>query len=457
MLGFTGNRQWVYAKHIAGTFQRVHRVSGLLLQAFLVLTPWIHFRGMPLVRLDLPARRLYLLGEVFTASEGFTIALMGITAAFGLFFFTALFGRLWCGYLCPQTVFLEEWVRPIEHLLEGDRAQRLRRDAGPWNFDRLWRRGVKFSLFAGLALFVGMAVMQWFAGAPQIWVGDAGPVDYGMVGIIGAGLFLDWAWFREQLCSYLCPYARFQSALVDQDSLIIRYDRARGEPRGKGKEAATAGHCIDCNKCVDVCPAGIDIRNGFQLECISCARCIDACETVMPKLGHPSLVQYGAMAQDEGKPVHIVRKRTVVYAVLLTALVSGITWRVFHHEHIELQVNRAPGSLFATDPDGGIRNTFLVHVTNRDAAASHHYAVAIHGLPGARTVMPPLELGPLESRTVPLVVVAPADTVRRTAEFQVEVLSEVGSATVDASFKAPPKGHVEHEEKREEHHEDKEH
>lgn len=439
MLGFTGNREWVYAKAIAGTWQRVHRVSGLLLQAFLVLVPWVTIKGLPAVRIDLPGRKLYLLGEVFTASEGFTIALLAITAAFLLFFFTALFGRLWCGYVCPQTVFLEEWVRPIEHLVEGDRAVRLRRDAQGWTFDKAWRRVVKFSAFAALALFVGMAVLQWFAGARQLWTGQAGPVDYAMVGVIGFGLFLDWAWFREQLCSYLCPYARFQGALVDQDSLIIRYDRARGEPRGKGKEAAKAGHCIDCNKCVEVCPAGIDIRNGFQLECISCARCIDACETVMPKLGHPSLVQYGAMAHDEGKSVRVIRPRTLVYSVLLTVLVSGIAWRVSHHARIELQVNRAPGSLFATDADGSIRNTFLVHVTNRDPVNTHHYTITTQGIDGASVVAPPLDLGPLEARTVPLVVTTPPGVADRTIPFQVRVASEDADAQVAATFKAPPK------------------
>ncbi|MCA9556879.1 MAG: 4Fe-4S dicluster domain-containing protein, partial [Myxococcales bacterium] len=176
---------------------------------------------------------------------------------------------------------------------------------------------------------------SWFAGPRALWTGQAGPVDYSMVGVIGAGLFLDWAWFREQLCSYLCPYARFQGALVDHDSLIISYDATRGEPRAKGKASAQAGHCIECNKCVDVCPAGIDIRDGFQLECISCARCIDACETVMPKLGHPSLVRYSTMAADEGGKTRVVRGRTIVYAALLTVLTVGIGYRLWSHNPIE--------------------------------------------------------------------------------------------------------------------------
>ena len=159
----------------------------------------------------------------------------------------------------------------------------------------------------------------------------------------------------------------------------------------------------------------------------------------MPKLGHKTLVQYGTMAQDEGKPVRLFRKRTAVYAVVITVLLGAIGWRLTHHQHIELQVNRTPGSLFATDPDGSIRNTYLVHVTNRDAAERHHYAVAIHGLENASTVMPPLDLGPLESRTVPLVVVTPAGAVDRTARFTVEVKSEESSTSVDATFKAPPR------------------
>ncbi len=440
MLGFTGNRRWVYPKHIGGRFQRVHRASGALLQVFLIVTPWLVIGDLPVVRIALPERRLYLLGQVFTASESFTLVLLMLTAAFALFFFTALFGRMWCGFVCPQTVFLEEWVRPIEHLLEGDRLARQRRDAGPWTFDRAWRRGLKYTLFAGLALFVGMSVQSWFAGPYALWTGGAGPVDYAMVAVMGSGLFLDWAWFREQLCSYLCPYARFQGAMVDDHSLIVSYDAKRGEPRGKGKAAAKEGHCVDCNKCVDVCPAGIDIRDGFQLECIACARCVDACETVMPKLGFPSLVRYSTMAADEGAPTRVFRKRTVAYAALLTALLTAIGGRMWLHNPIEFEVNRTPGSLFTVDPDGSVRNTFLVKVHNRDAVDAHHYAVSVHGLPGAKVVMPPLDLGPLEDRTVPLVVLVPGASAERTVAFTVEVRSEEATARAEATFKAPPKG-----------------
>jgi cytochrome c oxidase accessory protein FixG len=438
-----GHRRWVYTRHIEGKFQRLHRATGLLLQVSLFVLPWLTLSGLPMARIDLPARRLFLMGHVFVASDGFYLVLVALLAAFSLFFFTALFGRLWCGYVCPQSVTLEEWVRPIEALIEGDRAARLRRDAGGWTWDRTWRKALKWSAYAALATVVSATVVSYFAGAPALWTGQAGPVDYTMTAILATGLFLDWAWFREQLCNYLCPYARFQGALTDDHSLVISYDRGRGEPRGAGRASAQAGHCIDCNKCVHVCPAGIDIRDGFQLECIACARCVDACETVMPKLGFPTLVRYSTFARDEGRPGRLVRPRTVVYAAVLGALLVGLGSRLALHEPLEVTVNRTPGSLFTVEPDGSVRNTFLVHVTNNDPTQSHLYVVSIHGLDGAQMVAPPVELAALQSKTVPLMVRMGAEEGERTQSFTVRV-AEVGEdphhIERQATFKAPGSG-----------------
>lgn len=441
MWGFSGQRRWVYVKEIQGSFQRLHRATGLLLQASLFVLPWVMVGEHPAVRVDLPARQLFLFGLVFVASEGFALVLIGLLAAFSLFFFTALFGRVWCGYVCPQAVTLEEWVRPIERLIEGDRSARMRRDQGPWTAERVARKALKFSAFAALAIALSMTVMSYFAGAREIWTLSAGPVDYTMVAIFSTGLFLDWAWFREQLCNYLCPYARFQGALTDAHSLVISYDRARGEPRGKGKASAAAGHCIDCNKCVDVCPAGIDIRNGFQLECIACARCIDACETVMPKLGFPSLVRYSTVAVDEGKKTRLIRPRTILYTAVLTVVMVGLVTRIAGHEPLEVTVNRSPGSLFTTDEDGSVRNTFIVKVTNNDPDHNHIYIISVHGLPGAQMSAPPVQLEPLQSRTVPLMVRLPPGVQSRSTEFTVRI-SEAATETPHkierkVIFKAP--------------------
>ncbi|MEQ1564809.1 MAG: cytochrome c oxidase accessory protein CcoG [Myxococcota bacterium] len=443
MWGFTGNRKFVHVKHVDGSFQRLHRASGVVLQALLFVVPWLTYDGRPLVRFDLPGRKFFLFGQVFVASEGFDLVLIGLLAAFSLFFFTSLFGRVWCGYVCPQSVSLEEWIRPIEEWVEGDRATRLRREQGPWTGERIARRAVKLGLFALLAVVVSTTILSYFAGARQIWTGVAGPTDYALVGIFATGMFLDWAWFREQLCNYLCPYARFQGALADDHSLVVSYDRARGEPRGKGKASADAGHCIDCNKCVDVCPAGIDIRNGYQLECIACARCIDACETVMPKLGFPTLVRYSTVARDEGRITRLLRPRTAAYALILLVVSGALTYKIASHEPLEARVNRSPGSLFALDDDGGVRNTFLVQVTNNDPSESHLYVISVHGLKDVQMSAPPVELAPLQTKTVPLMVRVEAEHVDRTTPFSVHV-TQVAAETphqieLDATFKAPPR------------------
>jgi cytochrome c oxidase accessory protein FixG len=258
---FSGTRQWLYTRNVAGRYQNLHRWSGRALIAALFVAPWLSMGGHPLVRIDLPARRLYMIGQIFTASDGFLIALTGLLAAFMLFFVSAVFGRLWCGYFCPQTVFLEEWVRRVEALVEGDGPTRWRRDQGPWTAEKVARKGAKVVILTVLAVTLSMTVMSYFAGAGAIWTGAAGPVDYTMVGIFTTAALGDWLWFREQLCIYLCPYARFQSALTDENSLMVGFDPHVAI--GKGKSAADKGDCIDCKKCVTVCPMGIDIRDGF--------------------------------------------------------------------------------------------------------------------------------------------------------------------------------------------------
>jgi cytochrome c oxidase accessory protein FixG len=435
VLGFSNTRRWVYPQSVSGRYQRIHRITGRVLLAFLVVVPWITIQGHPAARLDLPARRVHALWATFTAADGFLLFLFALLAVFGLFSATALYGRLWCGYVCPQTVFLHELIHPIERWTEGDRVARMRRERGPWTAERIARRAAKWALFALVALGAAMSFQSWFAGAPALWTGRAGPVDYTLVGLFAAGWFADFAWFREQLCNYVCPYARFQGALTDENSQVVAYDAARGEPRGKA--AAAVGGCVDCNKCVVVCPQGIDIRDGYQLECINCARCVDACTDVQGHLGFPSLVSYATEVELAGGKRRHLRPRTAIYAVALTAVIGAIGWVLATHEAVEAHVTRQPGTLYTVDPDGWIRNTFLVRVTSR-AADPASVGITVAGLGAAEVIAPDVVLAPGESRAIPLVVRLPPDEVApRTLPFRVEFHTAGGDVVRDATFKTP--------------------
>jgi cytochrome c oxidase accessory protein FixG len=446
---FHHSRPWVYPMKIAGTFTRLHKASSALLFAFLAVVPWLRWGGEPVLLADVPSRRLYVLGSIFTAADGLLIMLLALAAAFSLFFFTTVFGRLWCGYFCPQSVFMINLVYPIEDLIEGPRGVRMRRDAGPPTLDRTLRKLAKWTVFAVFAWVASMSFMGFFVRSEVLWSFHAAPGAYAVVGFFTTIWFWDFAWYREQTCNLVCPYARFQSALTDEASLIISYDAPRGEPRGKAAKAT--GGCIDCNKCVTVCPQGIDIRNGFQLECIACGRCIDACESVMSKLGHPTLVRYSTLSRDLGQPRkgwH--RTRTYAYGAILAAIFGGIGWNVVNHEPAELQVDRAPGSLWVEDPDGFVRNTFMVHVTDRNGAdGTRTYAIDVDGLPeGAEVRATALQLASAERKVVPLIVRVPRAEADRELPLRVTVRSGDVAVEQKTNFKGP--GAPSHEDERHE-------
>jgi cytochrome c oxidase accessory protein FixG len=431
----TGSREWVYPQSIQGTFTRLRRWTFLALHVALFVLPWLTLNGHPLLLIDLPHRRVFLFGAIFTPSDTIFLVLLLLFLAFSLFFFTAVFGRLWCGYACPQTVFLESWIRPIELWIEGDRTQRKRRDSMGWTWDRTWRKGVKWSLFLAVSFLLGMAMTSLFAGARPLWTGEASATSYAFVAIFTAFWYLDFTWFREQFCIYLCPYARFQSALTDDETLLVSYDEDRGEPRGpkRGPE----GGCIACQKCVVVCPQGIDIREGFQLECIQCARCIDACESVMSRFEQPTLVRYSSIAVDEGRKARTFRPRTLVYGGLLTTLTAAAVVLLIGRVPFEASVNRAPGSLFQNDADGFVRNTYLLKITNNEPSPEPvAYEVRVDGIEGAQVLTSAISVPSEGSTTVPLVVRAPlADELARTVPLRVRITSADGELLLPTTFK----------------------
>lgn len=437
MLGFSNTREWVYPQSISGGFTTLRRWTFLALHVVLFVAPWITIRGHPLVLIDIPARRLFLFGSIYTAADTIFLLLLLLFMAFALFFFTAVFGRLWCGYACPQTVFLESWIRPLELWIEGDRITRRRRDRKGFTFDLAWRKAAKWSAFLLVSFLLAMAMVSLFTGARELWTLQAGPVAYAFVGVLTAAWYLDFTWFREQFCNYLCPYARFQSALTDSETLLVSYDEDRGEPRGGGKVAAEEGRCIACQKCVVVCPQGIDIREGFQMECIQCARCIDACTSVMEPLGHETLVRYSSIAVDEGRKLRTWRPRTLVYGGLLTALTAASVILLLGRVPFEANVNRAAGSLFQVDADGFVRNTYLLRITNKDAnVGPMEYTVRLEGLDEAELLTDTVVLESTGTRTLPLIIRVPVAAVtQRTIPIQVHVESASGNVVLPTTFK----------------------
>ena len=425
----------VYQLPTGGFWHRFHRLSGLPFLAIYLLLPWIPVRGHPAVHIDLPERHLWVLGHLFTPGDGFLLVFILLGAAFGLFFVTALLGRVWCGFACPQTVLLEEVVRRFERLVEGPRPVHMRRDAGPWTFDKAWRKAVKWTGILLFSLLVAGTFISYFTTPAVLWTGRAGGFATGATGVLTGLLFFDLVWFRERFCIFICPYARFQGALTDADTVAVGYDRARGEPRAPGRHRPEgAGACVDCGRCVTVCPQGIDIRNGFQLECISCGLCIDACEPVMQRFGQPNLIRWETV-DGRAKP-RWTRPRILAYVAILTVIFTGFVWRLATRHIVDVEFNRLPGTLYVVDDDGSVRNTFLLALTNKDAEPLTP-RITVEGLPDARVVVPEATLQPGEVRKLPVSVeVPPGAGLGRTTPMKLVVDVGEDRVVVDTTFKS---------------------
>jgi cytochrome c oxidase accessory protein FixG len=334
----------------------------------------VRWDGHQAVLFDLPARKFYVFGLTFWPQDFFWLACLLIIAAITLFFFTALAGRLWCGYACPQTVWTEVFLW-IERFCEGRRNQRIKLDGGNWTREKILRKSAKQFLWITLSLWTGFTFVGFFtpildlghaaasfslSGWEGFWVVFYGFATYGNAG-----------YMREQVCKYMCPYARFQSAMFDRDTLIISYDEARGEPRGARKRSADPkalglGDCIDCEACVQVCPTGIDIRDGLQIECIACAACVDACDSVMDKMAYPrGLIRYTTESALAGLGRRILRPRTAIYATILTALIVAFAWGVSHRAALIVDVLHDRNALYREMSDGGIENGYTIKLVNK--------------------------------------------------------------------------------------------
>ena len=366
--------QKVYPREINGRFARLRTLSVWVLLGIFYLLPWLNWGERQAVLFDLPARKFFILGLVFWPQDFIFLTGLLIIAALSLFFFTAVAGRLWCGYACPQTVWTETFLW-MERFTEGDRSARLKLDRGPWNANKLLRKGGKQVLWVSFALWTGFTFVGFFTPirtlASEVLSLSPGPWETFWIFFYAFATYGNAGYLREQVCKYMCPYARFQSAMFDKDTLVITYDQPRGEPRGSRKRGTDAraqglGDCIDCTLCVQVCPTGIDIRKGLQIECIACAACIDVCDGVMDKMGAPrGLIRYTTQHAVDHKPTHLVRPRVLIYAGLLAALI--VTWvtAVALRSPVSLDVIRDRNSLYRLTDDGNVDNVYTVRILNK--------------------------------------------------------------------------------------------
>ena len=439
----------IYPRAVTGRFARWRWVMVWLTQMVFYGLPWLSWSGRQALLFDLDARRFYVFGLVLQPQDFIYLAALLVLSALALFFFTAVAGRLWCGYTCPQTVYTEIFLW-VERRLEGDRSARMRRDAQAWGFNKLLRKGGKQVIWLAIGLFTGFTFVGYFvpihALATQVLSLQVEPWATFWVFFYGFATYGNAGYLREQVCTYMCPYARFQSALIDMDSLVIAYDVQRGEgrgarPRKADPKALGLGDCIDCTLCVQVCPTGIDIRNGLQNECIACAACIDVCDDVMDKMGYAKgLIRYSSgNAVEKGWTAaqmvkRVWRPRVLIYGALLLVLGSGFIWSLSQRTDFRADLGRDRGSLARMTGPGNVENTYSLHITNNGESAQR-YRIQVSGPDGLRLdTDDALSLAPTSDGKVPLRLLLPAVQAQalqgQTVPVTVEVSSETRGETI---------------------------
>ena len=435
-----GSRNFLHPADVSGFWTTVRRLFGLVLIGVYVALPWIPINGYPAVFLDVEKRLFHLFGLTLVPQDMWVMFFAVTGMGFALFFITSLLGRVWCGWACPYTVFLDHVYRRVERWIEGDAPARRKLDAAPWTASKILKRGFKHLLFAGIAALIAHVFLSYFVSLPRLYgFMHEGPLQhataFGIVAFLTLILWFCFGYFREQFCIIMCPYGRLQSALTDSDTVIVGYDAKRGEPRGA--VGRTTGACVDCHRCIQVCPTGIDIRNGLQLECLGCTACIDACDDIMTKVGRPKgLIRYDSQNGFDGLPKRIRRPRIYAYSVLallgLLAL-SVVAW--IKMTPYAATLSRVGGVGFASDADA-VSNIYLLRVQNkRNQPATISVSLAAdapagYQLSGGEQTF---TIAPLGELTRTCVIFAPLASYHGAGEVSLQIHAEPGNVTLKNS------------------------
>jgi cytochrome c oxidase accessory protein FixG len=444
----------IYPRSVHGWFARWRWVMVWLTQALFYGLPWLQWNARQAVLFDLSARRFYIFDLVLYPQDFIYLTGILVLAAYSLFFFTAVGGRLWCGYACPQTVYTEIFLW-VERRIEGERGARKKLDAGAWDANKLWRKGAKHAVWLTIGLWTGFTFVGYFTPIKTLWTEsftlNFGPWEWFWVNFYGLATYGNAGFLREQVCKYMCPYARFQSAMFDRDTMIVSYDAARGDPRGTRArntdlKEAKLGHCIDCSLCVHVCPVGIDIRDGLQYECIACTACIDACDSVMDKMKYPrGLIRYATENGLAGQwtrqqmIARVLRPRVLIYGSVLIAISAAFVVSLALRHTLKVDVVRDRTTLARLVEQGRIENVYRLQLMNATEQAQR-YRVAVQGIAGVELANSvDVDVLPAQARWVTVAVRVPPESARSLGpgahpiRFQVAPTNDASTAVTEKS------------------------